>query len=267
MKKFIALFCLLILSLSASAQTRIVPIVDMKIKGLLGGVLNGKFVNAKTTAAKLKGDENYTLFGIEGVNEGEFTVGKPTVGDDVCTDFYSIDASEEAAAGVALGDGFKWNPMPRAVKSIDLNDAGYKKIVTGVLATKRITKTTTKLTQAVRVDLDGDGQEEVLIAATKYASGDVSASAKVGDYSFILLRKIVAGKVQNTIVAGDFITKKIDFGAPSEYQISAIADLNGDGKMEIILYSMYYEGSSSGVYEMKGNKAVEVAALSVGCGV
>ncbi|MGC2235714.1 MAG: VCBS repeat-containing protein [Pyrinomonadaceae bacterium] len=267
MKKIIALFCLLILSFNASAQTKIVPIVEMKVKGLLGGVLNGKFVDAKTTAAKLKGDENYTLFGIEGVNEGEFTVGKPTIGEDICTDFYNIEPSEEAVAGVALGDGFRWNPMPRAVKPIDLNDATYKKIVAEVLAAKRITKTTTKLKQAVRVDLDGDGQEEVLIAATKYSSGDVSSSAKVGDYSFILLRKIVAGKVQNIIIAGDFITKKVDFGAPNEYEISAIADLNGDGKMEIILHSAYYEGSSTGVYEIKGNKAVEVAALSAGCGV
>lgn len=267
MKIFIAAFCLLISGFTASAQTKIVPIVEMKVKGLLGGVLNGKFVDAKTTAAKLKGNENYTLFGIEGVNEGEFTVGKPSAGEDICTDFYSIEPSEEAVAGVALGDGFKWNPMPRVVKTIDLNDAGYKKIVADVLRTKRIMKTTIKLMQAVRVDLDGDGSEEVLIAATKYASGDVSASAQVGDYSFILLRKIVAGRVQNTVIAGDFITKKVDFGAPSEYEISAIADLNGDGKMEIILHSAYYEGSSSGVYEIKGNKAVEVAALSVGCGV
>lgn len=267
MKKIIALFCLLILSFNASAQTRIVPIVEMKVKGLLGGVENGKFVDAKTTAAKLKGDEKYTLFGIESADEGEFTVGKPTIGEDICTDFYNIEPSEDAAAGVALGEGFRWNPVPRAVKLIDLNDATYKKIVADVLQTKRITKTTIKLAQAVRVDLDGDGTEEVLIAATKYASGDVSSSAKVGDYSFILLRKIVDGKVQNTIIAGDFITKKVDFGAPSEYEISAIADLNGDGRMEIILYSMYYEGSSTGVYELKGNKAVEVAALSVGCGV
>jgi len=267
MKIFIAAFCLLISGFTASAQTRIVPIVEMKIKGLLGGVQNGKFVDAKTTAAKMKGDENFTLFGVEGVNEGEFTVGKPQIGEDICTDFYDIEPSMEAVSGVALGDGFRWNPMPRTVKPIDLNDGTYKKIVTDILATKRLTKTQSILTQAFRVDLDGDGQEEVLIAATKYSSGKVSSSARVGDYSFILLRKIVAGKVQNTVIAGDFITKKIDFGAPSEFEISAIADLNGDGKMEIILHSAYYEGSSTGVYEIKGNKAVEVAALSVGCGV
>ena len=266
MKIFIAAVCLLISGFAISAQTRIVPIVEFKVKGLLGGVENGKFVDAKTTAAKLKGTENYTLFGIEGANEGEFTVGKPQNDQDVCDDFYYVEPSEEIASGVALGNGYKWNPVPRVAKSIELNDAAYKKAVAAILRTKGIAKTTIKLTQALRIDLEGDGQEEVLIAATFYKGG-LTAGAARNDYSFILLRKIVAGKVQNIVVAGDFITKNIEFGAPNEYEISAIADLNGDGKMEMILHSAYYEGSSSWAVEMKGNKPVDIKELAIGCGV
>jgi hypothetical protein len=266
MKIFIAAVCLLISGFTASAQTRIVPIVEMKVKGLLGGVENGKFVDAKTTAAKLKGGENYTLFGIEGVNEGEFTIAKPENDQDVCEDFYYVEPSEGIVSGVALGDGYKWNPMPRVPKSIDLNGAVYKKAVADVLRTKGIVKTTIKLTQAVRIDLEGDGTEEVLIAATFYKGGLQASSAK-NDYSFILLRKIVGGKVQNIVVAGDFLTKASDFGAPNEYEISAIADLNGDGKMEMILYGAYYEGASAWAVEMKGNKPTDIEILAIGCGV
>lgn len=266
MKIFIAAVCLLISVFTISAQTRIVPIVEMKVKGLLGGVQNGKFVDAKTTAAKLKGGENYTLFGIEGVNEGEFTIGKPKNDQDVCDDFYYVEPSEEIASGVALGDGYKWNPTPRVPKSIELNNATYKKAVTDILRTKGIAKTTIKITQAVRIDLEGDGVEEVLIAATFYKGG-LTAGAARNDYSFVLLRKIVAGKVRNIVVAGDFITKNIEFGAPNEYEISAIADLNGDGKMELILHSAYYEGALSWAVEMKGNKPVDIKILAIGCGV
>jgi hypothetical protein len=267
MKTLFAAICLLTLSFAISAQTKVVPIVEMKVRGLLGGIENGKFLDAKTTAAKLKGGENYMLYGVEGVNEGELKFDKPKNDQDVCDDFYYITFEDaEAVSGVALGDGYRWNPMPRTPKSISLNDATYKKIVADVLRTKGIAKTTIKLTQAVRIDLEGDGKEEVLIAATFY-DGGLTAGAKRNDYSFILLRKIVAGKVQNIVVAGDFITKNIEFGAPNEYAISAIADLNGDGKMEMILHSAYYEGSGSWVMEMKGNKPVEIKALTVGCGV
>ena len=274
MRFFITAICLLILNSAATAQTRIVPIVEMKVKGLLGGVENGKFVDAKTTAAKLKGDEKYTLFGVKGVNKGELSIGKPKNDEDVCEDFYYVETPADAevigkvedVSGVALGDGYKWNPVPRLPKAIDLNDATYKKAVADVLRTKGITKTTIKLTQAYRIDLDGDGREEVLLAATFYKGG-LSASAAKNDYSFILLRKIVGKKVQNIVVDGEFITKAIEFGAPSEYEISAIADLNGDGKMEMILHSAYYEGSSSWAVEMKAGKPVEIKTLSVGCGV
>ena len=267
MKIFIAAVCLLVSGLAASAQTRVVPIVEMNVRGLLGGVENGKFVDAKTTAEKLKGNLNYTLFGIGGESKNKFTFGKPKNDQDVCEDFYYIETDEENVSGVALGDGYRWNPMSRVPKSIDLNDAAYKKIVAGVLRSKGIAKTTINLTQAVRIDLDGDGEEEVLITATRYKNGIAALDAKVGDYSFVLLRKIVAGKVQNIVVTGEFIKNKTDYGVPSSFKISSIVDLNGDGKMEIVLYSEYYEGSSAWAVEIKENKSVEIKTLSVGCGV
>ncbi|HEY0430005.1 MAG TPA: VCBS repeat-containing protein [Pyrinomonadaceae bacterium] len=268
MKILVAAVWLLISSFSIFAQTRIVPIIEMKVRGLLGGVENGKFVDAKTTAAALKGDEKYKLFRIDGAKKGTLSFGKPKNDGDVCEDFYYIDYDyDKNLSGIALGGSPGWEPMPRAPKSIDLNDASYKKIVADVLRTKGIAKTTVKLTQAVRVDLDGDGQEEVLITATRYTGEVNGLNATAGDYSFVLLRKIVAGRVKNIVLAGDFIKNKTDYGIPSTYEISSIADLNGDGKMEIVLYSAYYEGNSAWAIEMKGNKPADIEILSVGCGV
>jgi hypothetical protein len=267
MKSFITSLCLLAFCLSVPAQMKVVPILEMKVRGVLGGVENGKWLDAATTVAKLKGGENYTLYGIEGVNEGEMKIAKPEASMDVCEDFFPIEMEDEAVTGVALGDGYKWDPMPRAPKAIDLNSAVYKKIVADVLKTKKIAKTTIKLMQAVRIDLEGDGKEEVLITATFYDSGAITPTAKRGNYSFVMIRRIIGKTVQNTVIDGEFYTKNIEFGAPYEYEISAIADLNGDGKMEIVLHGAYYEGSSSWVYEMKNGRLTEVKALSVGCGV
>ncbi len=87
----------------------------------------------------------------------------------------------------------------------------------------------------------------------------------VGDYSFVLLRKIVNKKVQNILVWGEFITKNEDLPPPNTYEITGIADLNGDGKMEIVANSAYYEGASQTIFEIQGNKPV--AVLEIGCGL
>lgn len=268
MKILAGLVCFLLSALTVSAQAKVVPIIEMKVGGLLGGVENGKFIDAKTTAVKLKDEGKYTLYLFDGTNQSELKLKKPTPSQDVCEGFYNIELEENdyKMGGVALGEGYGWNPTPRLPQAFNLNDATYKKAVADVLRAKGIAKTIIKMTQAVRIDLEGDGQEEVLIAATHY-SGDIGSQANRGDYSFVMLRKVVGGKVQTSVIAGDFITKKIDFGAPSTYEISAIADLNGDGKMEIIMHSSYYEGSSTGVYQMKDGKPMEIKALSVGCGV
>jgi len=81
----------------------------------------------------------------------------------------------------------------------------------------------------------------------------------------VLLRKIVGKTAQNILITGEFITKKVEFGAPNEHRLSAIADLNGDGKMEIVIYGEYYEGHWSEMYELNGNKPTKV--LEIGCGV
>ena len=42
------------------------------------------------------------------------------------------------------------------------------------------------------------------------------------------------------------------------------ADLNGDGRMEIVVYSYYYEGSFTTAYTLKDGKVK--AVLDAGCG-
>ena len=108
--------------------------------------------------------------------------------------------------------------------------------------------------------------DEVLISATYYKGG-LSSSANVGDYSFVMVRKAVGKIVTNHLLVGDFITKRIDFGAPTENAISAIADLNGDGKMEIVLNGSYYEGDFAGAFEMKAGKPAKIKEFEIGCGV
>lgn len=274
MKNLILVLFLLVLSASVIAQSRVVPIGEMKVGGLLGGVENGKFIDAKTTVQKLSAEQNYTLFMLDGTTES-WSMKKPNNSLELCEDFFPLGFDDGVytqrfeKGGVVFGEGYNWKPLPREVKSIGLKNPTYLKIVNDFLRTKGITHNNTELKQAFRIDLEGDGQEEVILAANRiWAMPEQPRPKKPFDeYSFVLLRKIVGGKPQNFLISGRFFPKSRYEYDDNDYTVSALADLNGDGKMEIVVYGQYYEGNSAHVFQMTGNKAVEVITLNVGCGV
>ncbi len=289
-KVWISLIVILINVSLINAQSKVVPIVEMKVGALLGGVQNGKFLDAKTTVAKLAAKKDYKLFLFDGTIE-DLSLIKPADYDqggefDNCPNHFAINLSgknsdEEFSegeletisnkmerGGVALGKGFDWKPQPRSFEQIGLNNAEYKKIFGDFLLAKKIAKHELKLKQAVRVDLDGDGQNEVLLVASRYFPYTEKDGKKAFDeYSVVLLRKIINGKVQTIFVTGEFYPKNTGDYDGNFFEISSILDLNGDGKMEVVIYSSYYEGSSSSVFDLNGSKPTEIKQLTAGCGV
>ena len=85
----------------------------------------------------------------------------------------------------------------------------------------------------------------------------------------VLLRRVVAGKVETQLVAGEFhpkayVRKEDSFDAPNAYKVIGTFDLDGDGKMEIVVGSNYYEGEEITIYRYDPKKSE--ALLSVACG-
>ena len=91
-----------------------------------------------------------------------------------------------------------------------------------------------------------------------------------GSYSMVLLRRLVNGKVETQLVDGEFhpkayVRKDDSCDAPNVYTLVAALDLDGDGKMEIVINSSYYEGGSTTIYRCRANKVEKL--LTVACGV
>lgn len=254
-----ALFGSLLLTLLISAQETTVPIMTPYY--LFGGSKDGKWVKAETVAPQIKDRTKMFLVNLKGAEKTSATI--ENTGEDfgACPENKVFKLTPEIESGILVGANAKWNLVPRIPQQIAVTDKTYQKIAADFLKTKGINQTKTKLGQIISVDLEGDGQTEIVIAGNFYRKG-MTEEQSAGDYSFVLLRKTIKGKPQNILIEGDFFTKKGVYDPPNEREIAALADLNGDGKMEIVLHTFYYEGSWERVFEISGGKLTKVLEVS-----
>lgn len=156
------------------------------------------------------------------------------------------------------------DPSPRPAVELAVDTAAYADVAQSVVAELGIDDSAPELVQLVRADLEGDGVDEVLMVIER-EDGDLFA--ELGDYSVAVLRQVVNDQPVTTILAQS-IAVDDDFQTPFVQlsRISAVADANGDGRMEIALHQRYYEGSGTSLYELEdGGQPREV--LRSGCGV
>ncbi len=250
------------------------PIIEIDTGYFFGGSENRKWIKADQAAKSTGKKTTYQVYSLT-KQAGQITAGKPKSVDEPCPDTLMVSLSSKPKDGV-IGLAATWNALPRKPVIADATQSVYVEAVRDFLKARGIADPKVQITRILRVDLDGDGEEEVLISATNYFSEDKSDhsaapfpeapidSPRPGSYSIVILRRVVAGKVQTQLVTGELYSKPDEPVAPNVYQIAAVLDLNGDGKLEVIVHSVYYEGGQTTIFRCQPDK-IE-AVLSVECG-
>ena len=275
MKYFLMLVSVLLFNLGIYSQNEIVLIAHNNY--LIGATQNGKWLKDENNLAKFGKPTKFLGF-------DSFIKTKPseiygTVLETGCSasivyfgntpevsENPSIDDSLKPI--LAIGANANWNPLPRLPKKLDTANKTYQKIALDFLKTKGIKPKNFKFENAFSIDLEGDGSDEIFLEATNYKNenGEIGSPARAGSYSFVLMRKIINGKPQNFLIGGEFHPKKPEIeDYVTESDLSAFADLNGDGKIELILENLYsYGGVSTEIYESENNILKEVLAVECG---
>ncbi|HZI48853.1 MAG TPA: hypothetical protein VFD75_13735 [Pyrinomonadaceae bacterium] len=231
------------------------PIVELKQQCVLGGVRNQRWVAAERIPKSLKPKQKLKLYTLAGP-AGDFTIDK--ISSDDCGG-ESVESTSKAAEGVALAAP-TWEVMPRTPRPVDPKDTTYTKVIADILIANGIRKPEVEINQGYKIDLDGDGKDEVVIIASHFKQGvgeltGIGHGTATGDYALVLVRKIVNEQVRNIFIIKDIRRGRNEGPLVRGYHLSAIADLNGDGVMELVLYDAYHEGSASHVVEIKRVKA------------
>ena len=263
------------LSTAIASAADLRPIVEVETGYFFGASEKGNWVKADKAAKSVGKKTTYQVYGLT-KQVGQITAGKPKSVEEPCPDTLTVSLSSKPKDGV-IGLAATWNALPRKPIIADTTQSVYVDAVRDFLKSHGINDPKVRITRILRVDLEGDGEAEVLISATNYFTGDKSnvhpaapfSEAPIhapqgGSYSIVILRRVIEGNVQTKLVAGEVYAKPDESVAPNVYNLAAVLDLNGDGKLEVIVHSFYYEGGQTTIYRCEPDKIEPV--LSVECG-
>lgn len=246
----------LLVSVPLLAQgTKTVPLLFVS-KGsdtglLLGASQGGTWISWEKTQPLLKGGEKFQFY--SPMSRAGLVTGKKPELAPASGAAYLIGLSghkQTQSTLIGLKDA-TWNPLPRVPKALSPQSATYLALVTDFLKTKGITGTKPVIAQLWQVDLEGDGVAEILLNVQSPDYDKVIAldrPLKPNDFSLVLLRRVVGGKPQMSTLMGD-IHKKAETDTPNRYTLSHVLDLNGDGKLEVVVEWGYYEGGGANVIQ------------------
>lgn len=242
----------------ARAQ-RIRPVLDLDGGYLLGVVVDGAWRDGEHGAPLVRGGERYRVFA-GGRPLGMATGGRPVSLDAPCPETFEVKLTPDREdADVAVVGS--WNVRPRPVTRGDASRPAYREVVRQLLVRHRM-PVVVRITGVTRADLDGDGTEEAIVSATRSSSSSTRAAA--GDYSILLVRKLVGGVPRTVILDEEYHARASEEEILNTYTLGGVYDLDGDGVYEILARGAYYEGAWSTVYRIRGTTPVTLA--SAGCG-
>ncbi len=156
-----------------------------------------------------------------------------------------------------------WNVQPRIPSVTDTPEAVYQTAIDQFAVGQGLTGSPI-ITQWARVDIQGDGIDEVFMIGESGDFDDWEFGAE-GDYSFAIMRTVIEEEVQTAVLGLSEVDGEYDI--LTRYRFEAFLDLNNDGKLEIIVRDSYYEGAGTIVWEYLNDDLGPVIVLNGGCGV
>ena len=229
----------------------------------LGGYVEGAWLTPEEASSYfniLSALNYYSLDGVHG--SATLTDFEKSIDPVVrCTHehFWISVASELPPFAIGLS-GFEPLPSSEAIENLSPENETYRQFLREYLIEQGIPTPNVQIERVLRVDLENDGVDEVLIEASHFVE-KTGHSVSPGDYSLILLRKISGSSVSTQLVVGEIYYEDVVNAFPHSYFLQALIDVNSDGKTEVFVGIKRWEGDGTILYELQGNTLVEVLQM------
>jgi hypothetical protein len=256
-------------ALPATTKT-VCPVVWPEENLLLGGTVDGEWATDEQAAPRLRGGEEYQLYTLT-KRLGPATGTKPRQGEEgegPCWWAFQIQIRPlPRESEVILAIGAKWNALPRVPRIESTDQIVHHDAVRAILQEHGISAAEVNITRVLRVDLEGDGVDEVLINATNERPGRIYNLTQKGDYSMVVLRRLSGGKVENIVLSAQYWPDEPDMDAPASPDtatVPAVLDFNGDGVLEVAVHWQHREGTGITVFEVRGDNVEQAFGTGLG---
>lgn len=220
---------------------------------LLGGVQGDEWLDPDLAFARFAGAWEYDVytfakgsFQVHG-NAPEFS--PPGHGYFVETD---VTIDEFGMVGVAQG----WHVLQGAVDEFSPGNQFYEQVVIDWLMAEGISDPQLNVLRVFRVDIEGDGVDEIFINAIHL--DESQHTTKSGDYSIILMRRVVGNDAVTLPIVGDvYHSQELEITFPRTYSLGNFIDLNQDGVLEVVVDIQRWEGFGAIVYQIDGQEILQ----------
>jgi hypothetical protein len=160
----------------------------------------------------------------------------------------SLEPATNLTGAVALVA--TWDATPRLAQNLSPDTPLYRDLVAATLEAEGLAEADVHIDRLQQVDLDADGVDEVLIAASHLTGTPGTPAVAAGDYALLLLQKTTNGVTVTVPLGLDVYQEANDLAYPFRYGILGLIDLTGDGWLEVIVEAERYEGRTVTVYEL-----------------
>jgi hypothetical protein len=221
---------------------------------LLGAVQGESWLMPEQAAIYLGGEAEYDVHTLPG---GLYQVGGSVPQFSPVSRNYSIltesTLDEPGMVGVIKG----WPVQRRDVQVLSPDQDIYRLVVQGWLKIQGLKAPQDGDLHIFRVDLEGDGVDEVFISATHL--DESRHTTKSGDYSVVLMRRVIGNEAVTVFIQGDvYHSQEPEITYPRTYSFGNFLDLDHDGVLEVIVEFHAWEDFGALLYQIDGQTITQV---------
>lgn len=225
-------------------------IYDAHTDALLGGFKDALWVDASTAAAALLGGEQYGIYHL-GQHLGQATGSASIDIDGICPgQTVQLTPQPDQTSALAVA-GATWDVALRLVAPVELSQA-ERQAVADLLDGQGLDISASELQvgEALGTDLDGDGNGEIIVQASRLKDDGSFPAVDAGDYSVVAVLMEIDGRLHVEPLVLQVYPQANELAYPWSYEVSGVLDLNGDGNLEVILAGSRWEGKNTVAYSV-----------------